>query len=421
MCGGDSMGHQITLMVNMFGQFSISHSTNGETMTITDHTSASRRLWAFLGYLISYRSTPVSQEQLIDILWNGEETDDPANTLKTLLHRARRLLESIGIGDAKQILLYRKGSYSWSNEVVFLIDAERFEQFYEAALVAPQDRLSALMSAISLYGGTLLPKAAHETWAISLRMYYQARFMKICAEAAVLLEQEGRYVDMIDICRKALHADAYDESIHLLLMQALASNGSQQAAIAHYTHVTQFFMEQLGVSPSEQLTSFYRRLVKSTNSVEMDLRVIQKSLVELDPPSTPYYCEFPIFQDIYRLESRTADRTGQVIQLSMLSVLSSQKKALTAKQIALTMNRLKETIFTTLRRGDSFTQYSASQYLILLPCANYENGNKVLLRVISNFKRAYPSMNVRLQLSVLPLLPVQLEEAPVVTESEAPV
>lgn len=407
------MHRKIPLDVTMFGQFSISHMADGTPITITDQTSASRRLWAFWGYLIAFRSAPVSQDQLIDILWNGEETEDPVNTLKTLLHRARRLLESIGIEDAKQVLLYRKGSYSWSDQVVFSIDIERFDRQYAAAMEDSPEKLSTLLAAISLYGGVFLPKATQETWAASLRMYYQAKFMKICAEAARMLEQEGRYVDMIDVCRKALHADPYDETIHLLLMQALASNGSQQAAMSHYTHMTQLFMDQLGVAPSEQLTSFYRRLVKSINSVELDLRVVRNALVEENPPNSPYYCEYAIFQDIYRLESRTAERTGQVIQLSMLSILSAQGKSLNAKQAALAMERLKQTILDTLRRGDAFTQYSASQYLLLLPCASYENGNKVLQRVVSNFQRAYPTMNVRLQFSVLPLLPNHMEQSAV--------
>jgi DNA-binding SARP family transcriptional activator len=397
----------------MFGQFSITHTTDKASMAIIDQISASRRLWVFLAYLISHRSSPVPQDQLIDVLWNGEETEDPVNALKTLLHRARRLLESIGIEDGKQVLLYRRGSYFWSDQVDFFIDTERFEQHYEAAMEAPpSDRLPYLLSAISLYGGALLPKS-QETWAISLRLYYQAKFMKICAEAAHLLERNGRFVDMIDVCRKAIHEDPYDETIHMLLMQALACNGSQQAAIAHYTHITQFLMEQLGISPSEELTSFYRSLVKSTNSVELDLRIVRKALVEELPPSKPYYCDYAVFQDIYRLESRAAERTGQVIQLSLVSVLSAQGKSLSVKQSSLAMERLKEVILATLRRGDAFTQYSASQFLLLLPCANYENGNIALQRVISNFKQAFPTMNVRIQFSVLPLIPNDLEQAQV--------
>lgn len=399
------MCRPISLNVTMFGQFSISQTTSGKTMTITNQAIASQRVWTFLGYLICYRSTPVAQDQLIEALWNDEEIKDPFNTLKTLLHRARRLLESIGIEDAKQVLLYRKGSYSWSDAVTFSIDAERFEQFYTTTLGTTTNKLSALLSAISLYGGTFLPKETQSTWVLSMRMYYQARFMKLCAEAALLLEQEGHFVDMIDICRKALHEDPFDETIHLLLMHALSSNGSQQSAIAHYTYMTQFFMEQLGVSPSEELTSFYRKLLRSTNNVELDLQVVRKALLEDSPHSTPFYCEYAIFQDIYRLESRTAERTGQVIQLSMLSILSADGKKLSAKQTSLTMDRLKEIILNTLRRGDAFTQFSASQYLILLPCANYENGTKVLQRLINHFNRTYPTMNVRLQFSVLPLTP----------------
>lgn len=404
------MSHKIPLDITMFGQFSISHTIGGKTSAITDQTSASQRVWAFLEYLICYRSSPVTQDQLIDALWNDEEIKDPSNTLKTLLHRARRLLESIGIEDAKLVLLYRQGSYSWSDQVVFSIDTERFEQFYAAAVDTESDKLSTLLSAISLYGGALLPKETQATWVISLRMYYQARFMQLSVEAALLLEQECRFVDMIDICRKALHEDPYDESLHLLLMQALTSNGSQQSAIEHYAHITQFLMERLGISPSEQLTSFFRKLIKSTNSVELDLQVVRNTLAEKAPLSTPYYCEYAIFQDIYRLECRTTARTGQVIQLSLLSILPAPGKKLSTKQTVLSMERLKQIISTTLRQGDAFTQFSASQYLILLPCANFENGNKVLQRLISKYNLTHPSITLRLQFSVLPLDPDHMKK-----------
>ncbi len=399
------MSTQSDIYVNLFGNFSLTRTVDGKTFLLTDQSSSSRRLWTFLQYLVFHWKTPITQDNLIDILWPDGEAEDPVNTLKTLLHRARRSLESLGFEDGKQILTYRRGLYAWADHISFHLDTEQFEQFYEQAKSNPEQTLSHLMNATKLYSGSFLPKASHEPWVVSLRMYYHTMFLKICAEAASLLEANKNYIEIIDLCRKSLSVEPYDEDMHLLLMQALASTGAQQAAIQHYTYVTQLLMEQLGASPSEQLTSFYRRLVQATKSVEMNLHVVRSTLIESVPEPGPYYCEYAIFQDVYRLEARTSERTGQVSQLAMLTIHPTRGKEFNAKQIFIAMERLRTIVSETLRRGDVFTRFSSTQFLLLLPCANYENGNKVLSRLVDKFKRSYPSMQLQVQYSVLPLIP----------------
>ena len=90
----------------------------------------------------------------------------------------------------------------------------------------------------------------------------------------------------------------------------------------------------------------------------------------------------------------------------MLSVLDARGKPLTTRQIGVSMGRVREVIHSGLRQGDAYTRFSATQYLLLLPCASYENGGKVLDRLVTSFRRIYPQMRVLLQYSVLPLMPL---------------
>jgi hypothetical protein len=48
---------------------------------------------------------------------------------------------------------------------------------------------------------------------------------------------------------------------------------------------------------------------------------------------------------------------------------------------------------------------SASQYILMLPQANYENSCKVCERVIKTFTRQYPHSPARLRYAVQPLEP----------------
>ena len=83
------MGTADTLHISMFGSFTMTRRVAGETLVVTDQSSSSKKLWTFLEYLIAFRSKVVSQDEIIDVLWGDSDIDNPVNTLKTLLHRAR--------------------------------------------------------------------------------------------------------------------------------------------------------------------------------------------------------------------------------------------------------------------------------------------------------------------------------------------
>lgn len=383
----------------------------GEVLTVTEQSSSSKKLWTFLEYLIAFRDKPIPQDEIIDVLWGDAEVVSPLNTLKTLLHRARSSIETLGFENGKQVLLCRRGEYMWSSEVGITVDTEQFEALCEAASRPGPDCLRHMLSAIDLYQGDFLPKVSREPWAVSLRVYYHAKFLELCDRASALLAKEGRYSDVVALCRKAILIDPYDEGMHLRLMQAMISADARQAAMDHYQYVMQLFIKQLGVTPSESMTALYRELSRTSNSVKLDLHVVRRTLGEENPAPGPYCCEYAIFQDIYRLLARTASRTGQTVQLAMLSVLDDRGKSLAVKRAGMSMERVKEVILSGLRQGDVFTQFSATQYLLLLPCASSENGEKVLCRLMSRFRRAYPKMSVLLQYSLLPLLPAVVEDA----------
>src|SRR5699024_1753194 len=136
-------------------------------------------------------------------------------------------------------------------------------------------------------------------------------FLQLCGEAANILQSMGSSDRALELARAATAMDPYDEPSHLLYMELLSASGAQQAAIQHYTYVTKLFMDQLGVAPSEEMVQLYRSLSKSTEGLELDLRVVREELLEKDEQAGAFFCEYAVFQDIYRLEARIARRTGQ--------------------------------------------------------------------------------------------------------------
>ncbi|WP_409968082.1 BTAD domain-containing putative transcriptional regulator [Bengtsoniella intestinalis] len=400
------MDSQTVLRVNMFGEFSM---TYGDT-TIMDQNSRSHKVWTLLEYVVTFRDKEISQNELIELLWPEEDDiGDPSNTLKTLLHRVRSQLGQLGEEDLRKAVTYRRGSYRWAPEIPCHIDVSEFDALCKRASKEddPNKRLSALQQAIRLYKGDFLPRSALDSWVMPINTYYRTQYIKIVYEAIELLTQTGRFSEALAICQKAVTIDIYDEGLHLAMIKCLLATGAQRAALQHYKYVTDLFFTQFGVSPSDEMTALYKDVVKTDKNMELDFGVIKEGLQELDPKSRAFCCEYEFFKDIYQLEARGAMRTGEVIHIALITITSDSRKPLTQKQTNLTMDRLGEVIGTSLRRNDVYTRYSVTQYLMMLPSANFENAQMVVNRIVAAFRSQYPKMPVTLQNKVLPLDPLE--------------
>ena len=67
------------IYVNMLGEFSITIGSQ----TIMDRNNESKKPWSLLEYLITFRDRNIPVEELIDLFWKDEASNNPAGALKT--------------------------------------------------------------------------------------------------------------------------------------------------------------------------------------------------------------------------------------------------------------------------------------------------------------------------------------------------
>ena len=81
------------IQVNMLGGFSIRRGDAEVTVN-----ARSKKLCLLLACLIRERKRTVLYSELLDLLWEGQDSDSTAfNALKAILHRARNFLDELGI------------------------------------------------------------------------------------------------------------------------------------------------------------------------------------------------------------------------------------------------------------------------------------------------------------------------------------
>lgn len=401
------------LYVTVLGSFSIRLTEGpimGEESEGTETTPLRQR--NFLQYLCVYHDRRVSQEELTEAILDAEsQSGDPAGVLKNNLYRSRLFLESLGLPNAKELLCYRRGEYFWAPEVQITLDVEVFDELYDRFYaVEGMPDLAAGQEALKLYTGEFLASSAGNLWTLSIRTYYHGRYLKLARDVASALYEQGEIEEGIKLCRAVTSADPYDEESQLLMLKLFHAAGLTQAAIQHYEGIRTLFMEQLGISPSQHLTDYYRALNRTDEPRELDLKVIRGQLLEEGLATGAYFCEYSVFQNIYRLIARSAMRTGQAIQLAMTVVSDQNGNPLETKRCNETMGILHDSIQRILRSGDVFTRYSRDQYLIMLPSSSRENAALALERVLSGYRKTLSGMTTQVQYSILPVLPAKKEE-----------
>lgn len=109
-----------------------------------------------------------------------------------------------------------------------------------------------------------------------------------------------------------------------------------------------------------------------------------------------------IFKCIYRLESRTAERAGQSVFLCLLTMRSTVEISRN-DVIIIAMDKLEKVIVSSLRKGDVVSRFSPTQFILLLPLS-YENGEKVIARILDRFRSEYKNPLIKIDTNLEPVI-----------------
>jgi len=384
-----------TLYINMLGSVSLTYKGK----TINDQSIRSKKFWQIMEYLITFRNRDISQSEMLGLVYPEGKSGNPANALKTLMHRIRAELESLEYENTNTLIIQRRGAYAWNTNIKCVIDVEEFEKFCQNASLAgtEEEKLENYLNAIEIYEGDFLQKSALKPWVVQLNIYYHNLFCDAVHKSIAILKKNHDWQQIVEICEKALKIATFDEELYYNKILALINTGNSTLALVEYRQMTTLFYREFGVTPSKETMKLYREILKPTSKeVEMDISIIKENLKEEEPSKGPFFCEYEIFKDFYRMEVRMSTRTGESVYLALLTLVDVEGGVPKVKQLNKHMDRLRESINKTLRHGDIFAQYSVCQFILLLPLATYENGEMIIQRVVKRFGKQHDAERLSL-------------------------
>ena len=391
-----------TIYVTTLGGFSIKVGDK----EITDNSNQSKKPWCLLEYLVVFQKKDISPNELINVIWADDPGVNPQGALKTLMFRSRKLLEPLELPPQK-LLVQQRGSYAWTQEYPTQLDIDRFEAICTQVINHIQDEDAALklcLEGLAIYKGDFLPKSEYESWVIPISTYYHSLYQKLVYKTVDLLLKKENFSLITSICQTAVGIEPFDEEFHYYLVYSLYRDGHTSQAIEEYNHTMDLFYNEFSISPSDHFKDLYKTIRSKEQGINTNLDSIQETLRE-EASGGAFYCEYPVFHDLFQLERRAIERTGDSIYLCLLTVSDLDGHVPKLAVLNKSMEHLNNAVRNSLRCSDVYTRYSISQYIILLPTVTAEKGEMVLKRIISNFHKQYNRKDLTIEYKLQPVLP----------------
>jgi DNA-binding SARP family transcriptional activator len=186
--------------------------------------------------LVAARGWPVTRDELMDMLWPGE-TDRAtlSSRLSVQISKARRALGGGIVADRDAVRL---------NLDEVSTDLERFYRADDEATI------------VSMYTGSFLPEDIYEDWTAGPRDDARTRFVTAARALAQRSLQTGDQLRAIELARRLIETDPYDDHAHRLLIRSLAaSNERGEAARAHTTWAETMAKIDIEVPPLQSVTT----------------------------------------------------------------------------------------------------------------------------------------------------------------------
>ena len=388
--------------IQFLGEFTISSDTH----QISDSENRSHKIWSLLAYLIYHRHRTIPHTELVELLWaDSSRSSNPSSALKTTFHRVRATLDRLWPSAGHQLILNHDGGYVWNPDIPVTLDIDAFDHLCSIRYGNEEEKLTNLLTALAMYRGNFLTRQSAEAWTIPISTYFHNLYIQSLLEVLPLLLQRGRQQEAADLCQSAAAIEPFHEVIHRYWMRSLLDLGNHERAAAIYLEFRDRLYLNFGILPAEETRTLYREATQTINKHTVTIENVLDQLEEVDPPNGALICEYDFFLVLCRSVARSMVRSGMATHIALLSVTGKDNSVLATRSLLRVMDNLEEQVRINLRKGDSAARCSGSQFVLMLPQANYENSNMVCNRIIKAFVRQYPHSPAAIHYSIHPLLP----------------
>ena len=250
----------MSLIIRLFGPFRV--IVDGVSI---DETRLGRRKAKTLIKLLALQpprqsSRQMHREQLIELLWPGQDSEQGLNNFHKALHAARRALEpGLSAGSSSRFLQMRDQLLILQSTSEISVDVSEFEALAEVALkTGERDRIEA---ALAIYQGEFLAEDLYEDWTAVQREQLRSQKERLLLRLAAACEASAETVRATEAYRQLVASNPCNEVAHRGLMRLFAAIGQRYLAVEQFRACTKLLRQELDVEPEPATIQLYEHVL----------------------------------------------------------------------------------------------------------------------------------------------------------------
>jgi DNA-binding SARP family transcriptional activator/tetratricopeptide (TPR) repeat protein len=237
------------LEIETFGGFRLIR--RGEPVGVQQWQS--RKARDLLKILVARRGRPVPRDELVELLWPGEDSGRLADRLNVTMSTLRGVLDPDREHPADHVVVSAEGAVHLDLDHVavdlelLLDDVAQADRLHRAGRVA--EALERDRRVVATHRGGFLEEHAYDDWAVPAREQARAAFLASARRLASAAASEGDVDAEVRYLLRTLEHDPYDEPTHLRLVRTLHGAGRHGEARRAYQRYTARMVE-LDIEPA---------------------------------------------------------------------------------------------------------------------------------------------------------------------------
>ncbi len=358
-----------------------------EDTSLIKDSSRSYKLFKLFKYFLTFKNTKILPDTIIENLWEDHDSYDPNNMLRAQIYRLRKLMKMPipDGGDEKDYVSidFINGYYLLNVGEKVTVDVDEFENLIkigDSKSVSDVDEsIIYYQKALDLYKGTYLEDSNYELWLVPIKNHYSRLYLKTLFKLLDILNEQGKYQNVIETCRKAIALESYDENIHIYLMEAMLKTGQVKDAESHYEYIVHLLDKNKLPITSSDLIDMGRKIQNHLiEKSKIDISDIKLKLEEKSDRG-PLSCDFNYFKLLYNMQKKNRNIEEEPAYITLITL----NEDLIEDELKEWTNIISKVLKNSLRGGDVFTFWNELQVLVLLQNVK-DNGSDVIENRIKN-------------------------------------
>jgi predicted ATPase/DNA-binding SARP family transcriptional activator len=240
-----------------------------------------RKTASLLAYLAYFPTRTPSRDELAELFWPDAAPNAGRVNLRAALASLRRQLEPPNVPTGTVLLA--DNATIRLRPAAFTSDVADFERLLRSE-AASADTLPALVAAVALYRGELLP-GYYDEWIFPERMRAAESCYGALCRLAEDLERSGDLERALDYALRGVGLDALREEAHSAVIRLYAATGRPTAALSQYRVLERLLQKEWNMRPSQALRAMIAGLREPSERASIPFSTFSKAPSKAVPPS----------------------------------------------------------------------------------------------------------------------------------------